>query len=160
MKNAVKRIAALALALVMLFAMTACGSSAAEELKYSQDIVVLMNELTEKSNTFTSDVNTFFNDITEENRTMVLTDLDNLESVYTNISVTKAPEKYAGFQNLLNESAASAFQAIDVYRTELTALTEDTLDEAFLERITAGDEFMQAAAQKLMDASAWMENNE
>ena len=48
MKNAVKRIAALALALVMLFAMTACGSSAAEELKYSQDIVVLMNELTEQ----------------------------------------------------------------------------------------------------------------
>lgn len=160
MKSVMKRIAVAALALVMLFAVTACGSSAAEELKYSQDIVKLMNELTESANTFSADLNTFFEDINDENREMIMTDLDNMEKAYKNISGLKAPAAYTEFQNLLNESAESAFKAIEVYRTELGTVTEDTLDEAFLERVTEGDVHMQAAAQKLLDASALMGEEE
>lgn len=160
MKNMMKRIAVLALALVMLFAVTACGSSAADELKYSQDVVALMNELTEASNTFSSDITTFFEDITDENREMIMGDLDTMEDVYTRIKALKAPDKYADFQALLNESADYGFQAIEVYRTELGTVTDDTLDEAFLERVTVGDEHMQNAAQKLLDAAALMETVE
>ena len=156
MKTMMKRIAVLALAQVMLFAVTACGSSAAEELKYSQDIVKLMNELTDSANTFSADLNTFFEDITEENREMIMSDLDKMETAYKNISALKAPANYAEFQKLLNESADSAFKAIEVYRTELGTVTEDTLDQAFLDRVTEGDVHMQAAAQKLLDASALM----
>lgn len=160
MKNTMKRIAAIALALVMMFAVTACGSSAADELKYSQEIVTRMNTLTDTANTFSADIQVFFNDITEENRKTIMTDLDNMEAAYKAITEMKAPAAYAEFQELLNESAENAFKGIEVYRTELGTVTEDALDEAFVDRLAEGDEYMQAAAQKLYDASALMSEEE
>lgn len=157
MKNTMKRIATFALVLVMILAMTACGAGdAAAELKYSQDITELLNELTESSNTFSADLTTFFEDITDENRETILADLDALEDVYTRISELEAPEKFAGFQALMKESADYGFQGIEVYRTELSTVTDDTLDQDFLDRIGVGDEHMQNAAQKLLEAAELM----
>lgn len=91
MKKAVKHLTALVLAMAMLLAMTACSGSG--ELKYTKEIEDVMGRLTETSNTFATDVQTMFNDLTDDNRTAVMGDLDELEKVFQDIAALKAPKK-------------------------------------------------------------------
>ena len=148
MKKAVKHLTALVLAMAMLLAMTACSSSG--ELKYTKEIEDVMGRLTETSNTFATDVQTMFNDLSDDNRTTVMGDLDELEKVFQDIAALKAPKKYEEVQKLLNESA---LKGIAVYRTELGAVTAETMDEAFLERVTVGDDYLKEAQSKMLEAA-------
>lgn len=151
MKKAVKHLTALVLAMAMLLAVTACSSSG--ELKYTKEIEDVMGRLTETSTTFATDVQTMFNDLTEENKTTVLSDLDDLEKVFKDIAALEAPKKYEEVQKLLNESSESALKGIAVYRTELGAVTAETMDEAFLERVTEGDNYLKEAQSKMLEAA-------
>ena len=40
-----------------------------------------------------------------------------------------------------------------VYRTELGAVTAETMDEAFLERVTVGDDYLKEAQSKMLEAA-------
>ena len=151
MKKAVKHLTALVLAMAMLLAMTACSSSG--ELKYTKEIEDVMGRLTETSNTFATDVQTMFNDLSDDNRTTVMGDLAELEKVFQDIAALTAPKKYEEVQKLLNESSESALKGIAVYRTELGAVTAETMDEAFLERVTVGDDYLKEAQSKMLEAA-------
>ena len=112
-----------------------------------------MGRLTETSKTFATDVKTMFNDLTDENKTTVMGDLDELEKVFQDIAALKAPKKYEEVQKLLNESSEIALKGIAVYRTELGAVTAETMDEAFLERVRVGDDCLKEAQSKMLEAA-------
>ncbi len=152
MRTAAKHLSALVMVMAMLFAMTACGSSG--ELKYTKEIEDVMSRLTETSNTFSTDVKTMFTDLSDENKTTVMNDLDGLEKVFNDITALKAPKKYEEVQKLLNESSDSALKGIEIYRTELGAVTSETVDEAFLKRVTEGDDYLKEAQSKMLEAAS------
>ena len=151
MRKLVKRLAVFVLAAVMLAAMPACSS--ASEAEYTQKVEEVVTRLSEASSAFYSDVETLFRDLTDENRTKVMGDLDEMEAVFKEIAALEAPKKYEEVQNCLSQSAASALKGIAVYRTELGAVTADTVDDAFLERVAEGDGYLQDAQNKMMEAA-------
>ena len=117
MRKLVKRLAVFVLAAVMLAAMPACSS--ASEAEYTQKVEEVVTRLSEASSAFYSDVETLFRDLTDENRTKVMGDLDEMEAVFKEIAALEAPKKYEEVQNCLSQSADSALKGIAVYRTEL-----------------------------------------
>ena len=151
MRKLVKRLAVFVLAAVMLAAMPACSS--ASEAEYTQKVEEVVTRLSEASSAFYSDVETLFRDLTDENRTKVMGDLDEMEAVFKEIAALEAPKKYEEVQNCLSQSADSALKGIAVYRTELGAVTADTVDDAFLERVAEGDGYLQDARDKMMEAA-------
>ena len=151
MRKLVKRLAVFVLAAVMLAAMPACSS--ASEAEYTQKVEEVVTRLSEASSAFYSDVETLFRDLTDENCTKVMGDLDEMEAVFKEIAALEAPKKYEEVQNCLSQSADSALKGIAVYRTELGAVTADTVDDAFLERVAEGDGYLQDAQDKMMEAA-------
>ena len=151
MRKLVKRLAVFVLAAVMLAAMPACSS--ASEAEYTQKVEEVVTRLSEASSAFYSDVETLFRDLTDENRTKVMGDLDEMEAVFKEIAALEAPKKYEEVQNCLSQSADSALKGIAVYRTELGAVTAETVDDAFLERVAEGDGYLQDAQDKMMEAA-------
>ena len=151
MRKLVKRLAVFVLAAVMLAAMPACSS--ASEAEYTQKVEEVVTRLSEASSAFYSDVETLFRDLTDEKRTKVMGDLDEMEAVFKEIAALEAPKKYEEVQNCLSQSADSALKGIAVYRTELGAVTADTVDDAFLERVAEGDGYLQDAQDKMMEAA-------
>ena len=151
MRKLVKRLAVFVLAAVMLAAMPACSS--ASEAEYTQKVEEVVTRLSEASSAFYSDVETLFRDLTDENRTKVMGDLDEMEAVFKEIAALEAPKKYEEVQNCLSQCADSALEGIAVYRTVLAAVTADTVDDAFLERVAEGDGYLQDAQDKMMEAA-------
>ena len=151
MRKLVKRLAVFVLAAVMLAAMPACSS--ASEAEYTQKVEEVVTRLSEASSAFYSYVETLFRDLTDENRTKVMGDLDEMEAVCKEIAALEAPKKYEEVQNCLSQSADSALKGIAVYRTELGAVTADTVDDAFLERVAEGDGYLQDAQDKMKEAA-------
>ena len=110
-------------------------------------------EITTTNAVNAADYETLFRDLTDENRTKVMGDLDEMEAVFKEIAALEAPKKYEEVQNCLSQSADSALKGIAVYRTELGAVTAETVDDAFLERVAEGDGYLQDAQDKMMEAA-------
>lgn len=143
----------LLLAVMMVLPMAGCSGDKKLEEAYRTDVVSKMALIGEANDRLNEAITAFSDDCSEENRTAVLAAVTDLETTYAALRDLEPPERYVDTQTLLNEGIKAALEATAVYRTEFSEVTDDTFDDAFLERIQAGDELMKQANEKLLEGS-------
>lgn len=153
MKIVLKRTAVLFLAVCMMFAMAACGDG--KENEYKENFLSAVSEMKDAKAAFNAAADSLFggNSIKEEDKQALLDAITALRASYDKFGSLEAPDKFKDVQVLFNEGVSSAKQALDIYETEISGLTDETLDEALLERLQEGDKLIQEASDKIAEGA-------
>lgn len=144
-------LAALLAALAM--ALSGCADSKKME-EYNQGMAAASAAITEAATDFTASVQAFGESYSEENRLAVIDAVTRLEEGYRQLGDLEPPEKYAEVQEHYKESAELVAKAAAIYKEEFSKVSADTVDEAFIERLQQGDEYIRQAQEKIMEGSA------
>ena len=112
--KAIKRVGALALAMLMVFAMVGCGGNKAEK-EWEDNMTAVMNDITNSQTAF----NTALSGIQPgdaDSQAAMLNAIDTLEGDFNKLKAIEAPEKYQAVQGEFNTAVDKALEGTAAFR--------------------------------------------
>lgn len=122
MTKAIKNIGVLALALLMVFAMTGCGGNKAEK-KWEEDATAIMNDIATSQSEFYT-VLTNIQPGNADSQSEMLNCIDTLEGNLNKLKALEAPEKFQPAQEDFNAAVDKALESLTSFREMANNLGE------------------------------------
>lgn len=153
MKAGISKLVVLVLALMLTLPLAGCSDSKKLE-EYNQGMADASAVITASAADFNKAMQAFGEGYSKEKCQAVIDAMTKMEAGYNQLGSLEPPDKFAEVQKSYRESAELFAQAAAIYKDEFGKVTADTVDEAFLERLKVGDEYLRQAQEKLMEGSA------
>lgn len=129
------------------------GGCSKEDKEYVTNFQNSLNEVAKENQNFVEFVEKYFTSFDGSEKTKILDSIKKLEGGYGKLKALKAPKKYTDAQKIFVEGSDLALSALKIYKDEITAVTKETLNLEFANRLTKGDEIMKQANDKMVAAA-------
>lgn len=151
-----KRILGLAM-LVVLSAVVLTGCDFGREQKreetYCSDVAVSIETIETAHTTLTDAIRLFLEDLSDSKRQEVLSAIDGLEQAYGTLEELTPPKRFVSVGESFARGVGLARQGTTIYREQFSAVTAETVDDAFVQRIEEGDDLIRQAQSELQKGS-------
>lgn len=145
-----KSVLLISISVILVLSLGGCGE---KDKEYITNFQNSLNEVAKENDNFIKLVEGYFSTFDEAQKTKLLDSITKLEGGYTKIKAIEAPKKYVDAQKIFVEGSDLALSALKIYKEEITAVTKETFNEEFVNRLTKGDEFMKQVNDKMIAAT-------